>query len=62
MPSMSTRHSRRRRAAFNSAVLAATLMRPVTGDSAQFIPRTIGYMVEGIKQTGANVNLREAYP
>ena len=48
--------------AFNSAVLAATLMRPVTGDSAQFIPRTIGYMVEGIKQTGAKVNLLEAYP
>ena len=48
--------------AFNSAVLAATLMRPLTGDAAQFIPRTIGYMVEGVRQTGSSVSLLEAYP
>jgi len=48
--------------AFNSAVLAATLMRPLTGDTAQFIPRTIGYMVEGIRQTGSTVTVLEVYP
>ena len=48
--------------AFNSAVMAATLMRPLVGDTAQFIPRTIGYMVEGVKQTGATVTMVEAYP
>ena len=48
--------------AFNSAVMAATLMRPLVGDSAQFIPRTIGYMVEGVKQAGATVTMVEAYP
>lgn len=48
--------------AFNASVLAATLMRPVVGDSSQFIPRTIAAMVEGVKQTGASVTLAEAYP
>jgi hypothetical protein len=48
--------------AFNASVLAATLMRPLTGDSSQFIPRTITTMVEGVKQTGVTVTMVEAYP
>lgn len=47
---------------FNAAVLAATLMRNVTGDSSQFIPRTISSIVESVKRTGATVEMTEAYP
>ncbi|WP_298826370.1 hypothetical protein [uncultured Piscinibacter sp.] len=48
--------------AINAATLGATIMRPFVGDSAQFIPRTIGQIVEGVQQTGATVKLVEAYP
>lgn len=47
---------------FNAATMGATLMRPFVGDSGQFIPRTIGQIVEGVQQTGATVTLVEAYP
>lgn len=47
---------------FSAATMGATLMRPFVGDSGQFIPRTIGQMVEGLQQTGATVKLVEAYP
>jgi hypothetical protein len=46
----------------NAATMGATLMRPFVGDSGQFIPRTIGQIVEGVQQTGARVKLVEAYP
>ena len=49
-------------AAFKSVVMAATLMRPGAGDSAQFTPRTIGYLVEGVNRAGATVTMVEAYP
>lgn len=48
--------------AFSAATLGATLARTVVGDSSQFIPRTIAAIIEAIKQTGAAVNLVEAYP
>ncbi|OYU68374.1 MAG: hypothetical protein CFE45_43100 [Burkholderiales bacterium PBB5] len=48
--------------AFNAQTLAATLMRPLTGDSSQSIPRTINGMVEAVKATGATVKLVEAFP
>lgn len=48
--------------AFNAQTLAATLMKPLTGDSSQFIPRTINGMVEAVKATGATVTLVEAFP
>jgi hypothetical protein len=48
--------------AFNAATMGASIMRPFVGDSGQFIPRTIGQIVEGIQQTGATVTLVEAYP
>lgn len=48
--------------AFNAETLAATLMRPLTGDSSQFIPRTINGIVEAVKATGATVTLVEAFP
>jgi len=48
--------------AFNTQTLAATLMRPVVGDSADLIPRTIAQIVEGVKKTGSTVTLVEAYP
>jgi hypothetical protein len=47
---------------FNAQTLAATLMRPLTGDSSQFILRTINGMVEAVKATGATVTLLEAFP
>lgn len=47
---------------FNVQTLAATLMKPLTGDSSQFIPRTINSMVEAVKATGATVTLVEAFP
>jgi hypothetical protein len=48
--------------AFNAATLAATLMRPVVGDSSQFIPRTIAATVAAVNATGAKATLVEAYP
>ncbi len=48
--------------AFNTKTLAATLMRPVVGDSGDLIPRTISQIVEGVKRTGSTVTLVEAYP
>lgn len=48
--------------AINAATLGATIMRPFVGDSGQFIPRTIGQIVDGVQQTGATVKLVEAYP
>jgi hypothetical protein len=48
--------------AFNAQTLAATLVRPLTGDSSQFIPRTIDGVVEAVKATGATVTLVEAFP
>jgi hypothetical protein len=48
--------------AFNAQTLAATLMRPLTGDSSQYILRTINGMVEAVKATGATVTLMEAHP
>ena len=47
---------------FNAATLAATLARPLVGDTSQFIPRTLGRIVAGVQQTGATVTLLEAYP
>jgi hypothetical protein len=47
---------------FSAATVGATLMRPFVGDSGQFIPRTIGQIVEGVQQAGATVTLVEAYP
>lgn len=47
---------------FNAATLGATLARTVTGDSSQFIPRTIASIVDSLKATGATVELIEAYP
>lgn len=47
---------------FNAATLGATLARTVSGDSSQFIPRTIASLVEALSATGANVELLEAYP
>ena len=47
---------------FSAAALGADLARSVVGDSSQFIPRTIGNIVESVKATGATVTLVEAYP
>jgi hypothetical protein len=48
--------------AFNAQTLAATLTKPLTGDSSQFIPRTVNSMVDAVKATGAAVTLLEAFP
>jgi hypothetical protein len=48
--------------AFNTQVLAATLLRPVLGDTSDLIPRTISQIVEGVRKTGSTVTLVEAYP
>jgi hypothetical protein len=48
--------------AFTSATLVATLAQPLVGDSSKFIPRTIGAIVAGVKETGATVTLVEAFP
>jgi len=48
--------------AFNAATLGATLARTVTGDSSQFIPRTINDIVKALQTAGATVTLLEAYP
>ena len=47
---------------FNAATLGATLARTVTGDSGQFIPRTVAGVVDSLKASGATVELLEAYP
>lgn len=47
---------------FNTQALAAALVQPLTGDSSQFIPRTIGSVVQAVKATGATVTLVESYP
>lgn len=48
--------------AFNASTMAATLMRPMTGDSSQFIPRTINGMVDAVRATGTEVLLVESFP
>jgi hypothetical protein len=48
--------------AFNAATLGATLARTVTGDSSQFIPRTINDILKALQTAGATVTLLEAYP
>jgi hypothetical protein len=48
--------------AFTAATLTATLAQPLVGDSSKFIPRTIGAIVAGVKETGATVTLVEAFP
>lgn len=48
--------------AFSAATLGATLARSVVGDTSQFIPRTIGSIVDSVKATGSTVTLVEAYP
>jgi hypothetical protein len=48
--------------AFSAETIAATLVRPVMGDSSQFIPRTISSVVEAVRATGATVTLVEAFP
>lgn len=48
--------------AFSASTLAATLVRPLTGDSGQFIPRTIREIVEVVRAAGAEVTLVESYP
>lgn len=47
---------------FSTQTLAAALVQPLTGDSSQFIPRTIGSVVQAVKATGATVTLVESYP
>lgn len=47
---------------FNAATLGATLMRPLTGDSSQFIPRTMKDIVDSLKAAGATVTMVETYP
>jgi hypothetical protein len=44
------------------SIMAATLMRPLTGDTGQFIPRTIQKIVKAIEGTGATTRLVEQYP
>lgn len=46
----------------NSQVLAATLMRPLTGDSSQFIPRTINNVLAAVQKRGMTPTLVESYP
>ena len=48
--------------AITTQTLAAALVRPLMGDSSQFIPRTINGVVEAVKATGATVTLAESYP
>lgn len=47
---------------FNTKTLAATLMRPLTGDSSQFIPRTIGNVTAEIQKAGLTPTLIDSYP
>jgi len=48
--------------AISVQTLAATMMKPLTGDSSQFIPRTIKQIVDAVQATGATVTLVEAFP
>lgn len=41
---------------------AGTLVRPLTGDSGHFIPRTNREIVEAVRAAGAEVTLVESYP
>ena len=52
----------RKSGGFSTSTMAATLMRPLTGDSSKFIPRTIQKIVTGIEETGARSKLVEQYP
>lgn len=52
----------RRSGLFSTNTMAATLMRPLTGDSSQFIPRTIQSIVQSIEEAGATTKLVEQYP
>ena len=47
---------------FDAKTLGATLMRPLTGDSSQFIPRAIDSVMKSIEATGAKTRLVEQYP
>jgi len=47
---------------FSAAALGTAMARSVVGDSSQFIPRTIGQIVDAVRATGSSVSLKEAYP
>jgi hypothetical protein len=47
---------------FSAAALGTAMARSVVGDSSQFIPRTIGQIVDAVRATGSSVTLKEAYP
>ena len=47
---------------FSTKTLAATLMRPLTGDSSQFIPRTIGNVTAEIEKIGLKPTLADSFP
>ena len=47
---------------FSAKTLAATLMRPLMGDSSQFIPRTIGNVTGEIEKLGLTPTLVDSYP
>ncbi len=46
----------------STKTLAATLMRPLTGDSSQFIPRTINNVVAEVQKLGLQTSVVESYP
>jgi hypothetical protein len=52
----------RKSGGFNANTMAATLMRPLTGDSSQFISRTVQNIVTGVEDAGATTKLVEQYP
>jgi hypothetical protein len=52
----------RKSGGFSTNTMAATLMRPLMGDSSQFIPRTIQNIVKAIEEAGATTKLVEQYP
>lgn len=43
---------------FSAAALGAAMARSVVGDSSQFIPRTIGQIVDAVRATGSSVSLK----
>jgi hypothetical protein len=47
---------------FSAETLAATMVSSVTGDSSQYIPRTIKAVVDSVAATGAAPKLVEQYP
>jgi hypothetical protein len=47
---------------FSASALGTAMARSVVGDSSQFIPRTIGQIVDAVRATGSSVSLKEAYP